>query len=464
MLKHYSFFLIVFLCVLGIFAQNTVINDPNFEQALIDLGYDSDNTVNGTVLTSDISSRTSLFVPNKNISDLTGIEDFTSLTSLTCHSNQLTTLDLTNNTALTYLQCFNNLLTSVDVTQNTALTFLNFNFNQLTTIDISNNTLITNLGLANNQLNSLDITNNTALFYVQCQGNQIPDLDLSQNTALSNLVCGNNLYTNLDITNNTALTILNCSNSLISDLDTSHNPLLSVLYCSNNSLITQLDLSNNLELSILDCSNMPILNTVDLTYNTKLTELWCYRVPWTTLNLTQNTSLSLFYGPETPFTSLDFSNNTALTVLNCSYNQQLITLNVKSGNNTALTSLDARGCLNLECIQVDDETAANSGETPYTNWLTVSTTVYAEDCSALSVEDLNMDSAVRLYPNPVENKVYIDSELPLVKVEIFTVTGKTVKTISSGFESISMAHLFNGLYIVKLSSDTGFVIKKLIKY
>ena len=65
------------------FGQNTLIPDPNFEQALIDLGYDT-APINGSVLTATISGVTNLSVQNKNISDLTGIEDFTALTELYC--------------------------------------------------------------------------------------------------------------------------------------------------------------------------------------------------------------------------------------------------------------------------------------------------------------------------------------------------------------------------------------------
>ena len=39
-------------------------------------------------------------------------------------SNQLTSLDVSNNTALTYLDCGNNQLTSLDVSNNTALEYL----------------------------------------------------------------------------------------------------------------------------------------------------------------------------------------------------------------------------------------------------------------------------------------------------------------------------------------------------
>jgi len=68
---------------MGIMAQITSIPDPGFEQALIDLVIDSDQTINGQVLTSDIASVTDLDLSIYNelgtMQKITGIEDFTSL-------------------------------------------------------------------------------------------------------------------------------------------------------------------------------------------------------------------------------------------------------------------------------------------------------------------------------------------------------------------------------------------------
>ncbi len=69
----------------------TFVPDDNFEQALIDLGYD--DVLNDSVLTANISGVTSLNVNDKSISDLTGIEGFTALTDLDCNTNQLTSLE-----------------------------------------------------------------------------------------------------------------------------------------------------------------------------------------------------------------------------------------------------------------------------------------------------------------------------------------------------------------------------------
>ena len=91
-----------------VFAQNTYVPDDKFEQALIDLGYDT--TLDDSVLTANISGVTVLDVSRKSISDLTGIEAFTSLIDLSCAVNQLTSLDVSNNTALTSFACYSNQL------------------------------------------------------------------------------------------------------------------------------------------------------------------------------------------------------------------------------------------------------------------------------------------------------------------------------------------------------------------
>ena len=96
----------------------TIIPDANFEQALIDMGYDT-GTPDGRVLTSNIDTVNFLDVPNQNIIDLTGIQDFVALTSLHCYVNQLTSLDVSQNTNLIDLICSHNQLTSLDVSQNT---------------------------------------------------------------------------------------------------------------------------------------------------------------------------------------------------------------------------------------------------------------------------------------------------------------------------------------------------------
>lgn len=147
------------------YAQTTAIPDANFEQKLISLGYDT-RSPDGVVLTNNTNAVTYLAVNSSNISDLTGIEDFTVLETFHCASNQITSLDVTQNTALVWLRCYDNQLTSLNVTQNTASTELYCYGNQITRLDVTQNMALTSLVCFNNQLQCLNLKNgnNTSIF------------------------------------------------------------------------------------------------------------------------------------------------------------------------------------------------------------------------------------------------------------------------------------------------------------
>jgi len=81
-------------------AQITLIPDSGFEQALIDLGIDSDGIINGQVLTIDIEGVIILDVNYSNIQDLTGIEDFAALEILDVSGNELIALNVSSNIEL----------------------------------------------------------------------------------------------------------------------------------------------------------------------------------------------------------------------------------------------------------------------------------------------------------------------------------------------------------------------------
>ena len=154
-MKRITFILLIAFSF--VFAQKTYVPDDKFEQALIDLGYDT--TLDDSVLTANISDVTSLDVMDKEISDLTGIEAFTALIVLECDNNQLTSLDMSKNIALKELHCPGNQLTSLNVSKNTALEILNCERNQLTRLDVSNNTVLIDLYCGTNQLTSLNMKN-----------------------------------------------------------------------------------------------------------------------------------------------------------------------------------------------------------------------------------------------------------------------------------------------------------------
>jgi Leucine-rich repeat (LRR) protein len=312
--------ILLYLPIIGI-GQQTYVPDDNFEQELINLGYD--NVLDDSVLTANISAVDTLIInppatgAGSSTSDLTGIEDFTALTYLDCSWNQIANIDVSQNTALTWLDCSENAqlspFGSLNVTGLTGLTYLDCSENGgLITLDISTNTALTYLNCSGNAyaLASLDVSNNSALTYLDCSFGQLISLDVSNNISLIQLNCKWNELTSLDISNNTVLTYLNCSSNQLTVLDISDNSALTILDCSFTHL-TNIDVSNNSALTYLNCSSNQL-------------------------------------------TVLDISDNSALTSLNCSSNQ-LTCLNVQNGNNSNFVLFAAHyGNLNLSCVEVDD--------------------------------------------------------------------------------------------------------------
>lgn len=88
-----------------IFGQQTYVPDDNFEAYLEANGMGNGIVNDDYVSTDSVNTVTSLAMNGLNISNLTGIEDFTSLTYLDVSSNSLTTIDITQNASLNYLYC-----------------------------------------------------------------------------------------------------------------------------------------------------------------------------------------------------------------------------------------------------------------------------------------------------------------------------------------------------------------------
>ena len=230
----------------GVAIDNTNFPDANFRTAVKKFDTNQDSSLSDT----EIAAVKKINCSNKGITNLKGIEYFTSLNILRCTDNQLTALDVSENTALTKLNCCFNKLTSLDVSKNTALTELNCSINELTSLDVSKNTALISLSCVCNQLTSLDVSKNTALQILNCNYNQLTGLDVSKNTALTGLKCRNNQLTVLDVSKNTALTDLECRNNQLTSLDVS-NTNMDDLYCGGNIYQIIVDNDPTFDLSTL---------------------------------------------------------------------------------------------------------------------------------------------------------------------------------------------------------------------
>ncbi len=212
-----------------------LIQDSNFEKALIAAKIDSDSTINGQIKRTDAEDVKVLSIPNLQIKSLSGIEGFKSLTYLDCSLNQLTTLDVSQNTLLESFDCSSNLLTNIDLTKNLNLAAFNCVNNQLKDLSIPSKQLYA-LNAANNLLVTISVDAATRLGLLYLSNNQLKTLNLINNLALAELKCNSNKLTIIDLSKNTKLRYLDVSNNTLSTLDLCNNTEISRLICSSNNI------------------------------------------------------------------------------------------------------------------------------------------------------------------------------------------------------------------------------------
>lgn len=78
------------------------------------------------------------------------------------------------------------------------------------------------------------------------------------------------------------------------------------------------------------------------------------------------------------------------------------------------------------------------------------------------VEDVTMENT-NVYPNPATDVLNINTTDNLLRVDIFNIQGQLVKTAIGEMNSISVKDLASGLYTVKLTTDNGTSMHKIIK-
>lgn len=219
-------------------AAEVAINEANFpDENFRDYVLNYCDTDKNEVLSErEIKNTTQILINGKEIIDLKGIENFTSLTKLSCSFNQLSNLNVSQNPNLKKLDCSNNQLLSINVGQNSSLTELNCVWNQLDSLDVSQNSSLMELHCGSNQLNNLDVSKNLKLIKLECSYNFFTSLDISQNPNLMELDCSYSFLISLDISQNPNLTTLRCNSNQLNSLDASQSPNLTQLYCGWNEL------------------------------------------------------------------------------------------------------------------------------------------------------------------------------------------------------------------------------------
>lgn len=254
-----------------------------------------------------------------------------------------------------------------------------------------------------------------------CFDNNLTEIDLSQNILLDELWVNQNNLSSLDVTMLPDLDFLSSSDNLLIELDVSQNPNLRIFRTSRNQILA-IDLSNNLLLE----------------------QFWC---------------------SDNQVSVLDITNNSILTTFTGKGNPQLTTLNLQNGNNINMSRMWAQDNPLLDCILVDDETAnyPSCDLTDNTGWCKDPEAIYANDPSScsLGIRDI-VEKSLEIFPNPASEILEVRSNIPVLSIEIKSISGQLVLVTDEKIMDISS--LPTGLFIVSVKNHENQVThKKLIK-
>jgi len=84
---------------------------------------------------------------------------------------------------------------------------------------------------------------------------------------------------------------------------------------------------------------------------------------------------------------------------------------------------------------------------------------------AAGINSLSEKSTIKLYPNPVQNQLFIESEKgQVLEMNILDISGKEIRSITNNnVNSIDVSDLNQGVYILKVTTENGVSTNRFIK-
>jgi len=301
-------------------------------------------------------------------------------------------------------------ITSIDVSKATSLQILGFGDGSITSLDLSNNLALTNLSCVNVNFNALDLSNNTALTSLSLPGAQLSSLDLSNNPALHYVNCDDNQLDGLNLANNYS----------------------GSLYCQNNRL----------RLSAIN----EIILKIDADFEYDYIEFCEQQLLSQKIEVGESIDYSSekeFGGVATIFTikkdglpapESDYTVYEGIITFNTKGNYQISMTNSKINSWWSYNACLPRVIVDIEVISVNVE--------------------------EITKEEIR----INIYPNPTTGELTIKNEELIIKnIEIFDVYGRKQKAESKKQDVLDTSHLQIGVYFIKIITDKGEIVKKVMK-
>ena len=89
----------------------------------------------------------------------------------------------------------------------------------------------------------------------------------------------------------------------------------------------------------------------------------------------------------------------------------------------------------------------------------------AEVCETTLKEEgiAELTSSINVYPNPVNDVLFIETEVEINEVVVYDVYGRQQLAVSGQQSAVSVTNLNSGIYFVKVVTENGEVVKRIVK-
>lgn len=297
-----------------------------------------------------------IYVPNREMTEIVGLEHFPNLTILTINDNPLT-------------------LASLHLTPEIKKRLVHFEFsntrlgdaNGVFTIDGSEYPNLERLHCGSlkdatgTSVQTLKINGFSKLKELGCGGmsDLILEIDDASCMTVEKLGC-NDTNLKVDLAKYLSLKWLTCVNNNLeeNDLDLSKAPNLEELRCGSNpglkSYFERYDFTENKKLKIFHCNDIGFTEIPNLSNLTALEQLYCHNNQLTSLNVESNANLRILQCDRNHLTELDVTKNANLVRLECSYLKELTKIDLSK--NSKLSFFSSYDSSNLAEIILPEET------------------------------------------------------------------------------------------------------------
>jgi len=331
------------------------IDDKTFpDYALLCAAQRADLDGDNKLSQSEIESATSvvLYWPH----DLTGLEVFTNIETITVKDGEILQDDFKHFTNLRNLRIDGALGSArIDLSANTKLETIYIDSNDIQELVLPEGAPLKNFTLCSSKLKGIDLNSYKGLEYISFETNDyLTELDFRDFPELTKLNCtANKVLSTLNVSNCPKLKDFDCSENVLADLNCSGCRNIETFRCNKNYNLTSLDLSAFPKLTELRCSNNKITE-LDLSPCPELTTLGCVECGLTSLDLSSTPKLKKLMCGGNPLNELDVTCCPDIGSVSC-WDCGLTSVNVTGCSNlrhlycaeNKLSTLDLTGCTNL---------------------------------------------------------------------------------------------------------------------